>query len=212
MTHMEPEGWDPAAFPRILRLRRSQPTNTDDFYNLRLELSSPESGAGGGAACPYELTEAQTFYPLGDLASQPGLFNANPSDGYVYYLRPGIFYPTVPTPGAQSYWHFNLYGVGGAGTIDYAGDCVQNTLQFIVVGAGTLTVQTEIYAASPRPMAGSWGVSPDAYANSIGSFTSGDLVEFEITADCVNIVRLYDGPGSPCGGKWGWSAAEWVPA
>jgi len=211
-THMAQEGYGTSTYFRVLRRRVTQPLNTDNDYDVQLDLSPQE---GISVSCPYEATAAGTFYPLGD---QPPTgpsewYAANVSDGVTYYLRPGIFYPTVPTPGAESQWHFIAHvGAGGAGSIDYAGDCVQNTLQFIVVGPGTLTVQTEIYGGSARPMAGSWGESPDAYANSIGMFTSGDEVEFTVTGECANVIRLYDGPGSPCGGKWGWSSAEWVPA
>jgi hypothetical protein len=213
-SHLATEGFGSFTWFRVLS-RTVKPLVSEDpqLYELQLKLSPQE--AAPVSSCGYPLTEAGTFYPLGD---QPPTgpsewYAANVSDGFTYYLRPGIFYPTVPTPGAESQWHFIAHvGAGGAGSIDYAGDCVQNTLQFMPVGPGTLTVQTEIYGGSPRPMAGSWGESPDAYANSIGSFTSGDEVEFVVTGECVNIVRLYDGPGSPCGGKWGWSSAEWVPA
>lgn len=211
MTHMEPEGWDPAVFPRILRLRRSQPTNTDDWYNLKLDLSSPTPGGGGGA-CPYEATEAQTFYPLGCTHTDDPGFCWGLSDGVVSYLKPGIGWPVVPSPGSLGTFHFAVYGSGGPGTIDWAGDCVQSNLQFIVIGPGTLSVQTEIWEGAPRSMSGSWGESPDAYAHSIDPFTSGDIAVFEITGECINIVRLYDGPDYVCGGKWGWSAAEWEPA
>lgn len=40
MSHMAPEGWDPGQYARILRLRKSQ--NTDDYYDLVLELSPQE--------------------------------------------------------------------------------------------------------------------------------------------------------------------------
>jgi hypothetical protein len=215
MSHMAPEGWDPAIYARILRLRRTQPRNTDAFYDLAMDLSPQEEGPGD-TSCPYELTEAGTFYPIGFDQVQDGWnWSAQPSDGVVYYLRPGYSYPTVPTVGHLGNWHFPAPldpSEKGAGSANYAGDCAQNTLQFILVGAGTLTVQTEVYAASPQIMAGSWGESPDAYANSVGTFTSGDAVEFVLTGECVNIVRLYDGPGQTCGGKWGWSEAVWVPA
>lgn len=213
-SHYGPEGYDDFTWFRVTERTLRPHTKGAKLYDVDLSLSPQEAGIAA-SACPYETTPAGDYYPLGD---QPPTgpsewYDANPSDGFTYYLRPGIFYPTVPTPGAQSAWHFIAHvGAGGAGSIDYAGDCVQNSLQFMPIGPGTLTVQTEIYGGSVRPMGGSWGEGPDAYANSIGTFSSGDEVEFVVTGECVNLIRLYDGPGSPCGGKWGWSVAHWEPA
>lgn len=217
-THTVPEGYSSFTWYRVLERRLSHIGSPggipeapgEPLYKLALRMVPQEASAV--SACPYELTPTGDFYPLGDLASEDGMFHSNPSDGVVQYARPGIFYAVTPTPGAESYWHFNQYGVGGPGTIDYAGDCVSNQLRFVVVGAGTLTVQTEIFGGSPRPMAGAWGPSPGGFENSIGTFTSGDEVEFVVTGDCANVVILMDGPGSPCGGKWGWSVAHWEAA
>jgi hypothetical protein len=214
-SHFAPEGYDSFTWYRVLERRLSHvispgglPDAPDEpLYKLGLRLSPQLEGEP--SACSYEATEAQTFYPLGGSMETS---HSNPSDGVVQYARPGIFYATVPTPGADGVWHFPLFGAGGAGTIDYAGDCAANQLRFVVVGPGTLTVQTEIYGGSPRPMAGAWGPSPGGFENSIGTFTSGDAVEFVIDGECANVVILTDGPGSPCGGKWGWSVAHWEAA
>ncbi len=208
-SHLTTEGYGSYTWFRILEVGKKTLLKPAALYELRLKLSPQEAGSEG--ACGYDATPDGTFYPLGQGGTGPGDSHSQPSDGVVSYERPGIYYPVLPSPGAESMWHFPAYGAGGPGTIDYAGDCVQNQLQFIVVGSGTLTVQTETYG-STRPMAGSWGASPDAYAHSIGAFTSGDEVVFDVTGECVTIIRLYDGPGSPCGGKWGWSVATWVGA
>ena len=56
----------------------------------------------------------------------------------------------MPTIDHIGNWNFPepYIGGGGPGTIDYAGDCAQNNLRFIVVGPGTLTIQTEMYGVT----------------------------------------------------------------
>lgn len=210
MVHLAPEGWAAGSgrWARIARQRISQPLKTDFDYDVALHLLPQEDAPA--SACGYDATPGGSFYPLGQ--GPEGDSHSNPSDGVVQYARAGVYYAVTPMPGAESIWHFPQYGAGGAGTIDYAGDCTGNQLRFVLVGPGTLTVQTEIHASGVRPMAGSWGPSPGGFENSIGAFSSGTEVEFDITGDCANVVILGDGPGSPCGGKWGWSVATWVPA
>ncbi len=48
MTHMAPEGWDPAQYARILRKRITQPLNTDFDYDVALDLSPQEAGPAQG--------------------------------------------------------------------------------------------------------------------------------------------------------------------
>jgi hypothetical protein len=211
MSHLTPEGWASGRYARILRARKSMPLD-EDIYKVSLDLSPQEAGTAGCVGA----TESQIFYPLELVDPENNGFQWGVSDGVVYYLLPGLFWPTTPMVGHLGRFNFGTYGAGGEGSTAFAGDCAYNFLQFLVVGNGTLTIQTEVYAGSTRPMAGSWGRSPDAYANSLGTFTSGDVVEAVITGatgnNCISVIRLYDGPGSPCGGKWGFSQAEWVAA
>lgn len=217
--HWGPEGYAGWTYFRVLE-RRVKPQVTSSApskYRIGLKLSPQEPAE---PTCSYARTESGVYYPLGGrevpLSATPGDTGTRAiSDGFSYYVRPGDFYPTSPDFGHYGRWHFGEYGVGGPGTIDYAGDCVQNTLQFIVVGNGTLTVQTEAYWSGSRPMGGSWGTGANAYLHSIGDFTSGESVEFVIDDtsapnDCIRLIRLYDGAGSACGGKWGWSSATWA--
>lgn len=68
MTHMANEGWDPAQYARILRKRITQPLNTDNDYDVHLDLSPQEDapaaaqivqtsfgfwGTGGSGLTPY---------------------------------------------------------------------------------------------------------------------------------------------------------------
>ena len=115
----------------------------------------------------------------------------------------------------KDYPNYPGYSGGGAGTTDYAGDCVYNTLQFIVVGDGTLDVQTKVYSSGTRPMSAYWFSPSSGASGSIADFNSGALVTVTITgttppSDCVRVIRFGDGAGSPCGGKWGWSSATWT--
>ena len=214
--HFGPEGYSGWTYMRVKerRVRPKARSSAPAVYEMSLRLSPQEAG-NVASSCPYELTPAGTYYPLGRVGDGWGNeVTPKPSDGVVYYLRPGVFYPSTPTPGYQGgwTWHFPELGVGGATTTDYAGDCVQNELRFILVGAGHVALQTKAHPTGTRPMSGSWGQEPNSYANSLGQWNSGALVEFDITGDCVNIVHIGDGSGSPCGGKWGWSSMVWTPA
>jgi hypothetical protein len=223
-THTAPEGYSDFTWYRILERRLSHIVSPggipeapgEPLYKIALRMVPQEGDAP--ASCPYELTATGDYYPLGFFQFDGWNWAANPSDGFTYYERGGYLFPVTPLPGFIGNVHFpmsagGLGAPGGAGAIDYAGDCAfGNTFQWMPVGPGVLTVQTEIFDGSPRPVAFSWGESPDAYTNSVGTFTTGDEVEITVTGECVNLVRMYDGPGSPCGGKWGYSLAHWEAA
>lgn len=215
-SHFATEGYGSFTWMRVLE-RTVRPMESDAFaYEIALKLV-PQEAADPADACDDDATPAGTHYPLGGTVIDDPGFLWGISDGVVYYLKPGLFYPTTPTPGLAGTFHFAQYGTGGAGSIDWAGDCVQSTLRFIVVGNGTLTVQTEIYAGSPRPMSVSKSTAAShPEREHVANFTSGESVAVTIddtgAADCVRIIDFGDGPNSPCGGKWGWSSAVWVAA
>lgn len=210
--HWGPEGYAGWTYFRVLE-RRVKPLLRDDppsVYRIGLRLSPQEPAE---PQCAYARTESGVFYPLGDNGDGT---NIHPNYGgpVIYYLRPGIFYPVAPMENHESLWHFPRYGAGGAGTTDYAGDCAQNTLQFIVVGDGTGVLQSKVFDTGTRPMSGTWGPPSNPYQNSLGIWDSGASKTITITGtsapnDCVRVIRIGDGPGS-CGGAWGWSSFTWT--
>jgi len=215
--HWGPEGYSGWTNFRVLE-RRVKPelrSSPPAVYRVHLKLSPQEPAE---PTCSYPRTPSATYYPLGahHCHDQFDLCVNTSEDGVVYYLRPGLFYPTTPMPGYfDMTWHFGEWQQGGAGTIDYAGDCVANTLQFIVVGNGTLEVHTAAYPSGSRPMSAYFFSPTTGASTSLGTFTSGATVTATISdtvapSDCVRVVRFHDGPGSPCGGKWGWSQAVWT--
>lgn len=160
----------------------------------------------------YTPTPSDTYYPLGgNMATQL----PNPSDGVVYYFRPGLAQPYVPTVGYVGRWHYPAYQAGGLGTIDYAGDCVQNYLILMTVGNGTWTIQTERYAGQVRALAVLQGPDID-HMNQVASLASGDSVEVVVDdatdGDCIRVTVVRDVSWPTCGSKWGWSEAVWVAA
>ena len=209
LTHLATEGWDPARYALILRKRITQPLNTDNDYDVALDLSPQETPPVPDVCNDlYAPTASATFYPLGGSGSTP-----NPSDGVVYYFRPGIAEPYVPTVGYVGKWHFPAYSAGGAGNIDYAGDCVQNHLILMTVGNGTWTIQTERYAGLVRAI----GVYRGPNFNSttlVSSINSGDSAVITVSdatdGDCVRVVVVKDVSWPTCGSKWGWSEAVWA--
>lgn len=205
MTHLATQGYDSATYFRVVRRRITQPLDTDNDYDVRLDLVPQETPPTPDICTDlYPPTGSDTFYPLGSFVS----------DGVVYYWRPGFVVPSVPNPGMVGSWHFAALGAGGLGTIDYAGDCVQNRLIFVTVGNGTWTIQTERYGGTTRALAISLGPTFDSAVN-VAFINSGDSVEVTIDdtsdGDCVRLVVIAD-RGLACGSKWGWSQADWVAA
>jgi len=214
-THLR--GYTAYTWVRILRRTVSQPqVGTDvgganeDWYQLVLDVSPQE---GFVAACSDGDTPHGTYYPLGGSGSYA---RATTSSDISYYSRPGLAAPTTPTPGWSGSWNFGLMGAGGVGTIDYGGDCVQNSLRFILVGNGTLTIQTERYLGSIRGF-DVYVTNPyTGVATYVGAYNSGDAVAVVISGvaspTCVRYIDLQgfggDGHGG-CGSKLGWSSAVW---
>jgi nucleoid-associated protein YgaU len=193
---------------RVVKRNVKQQQMTPELYVIDLELSPMPDVL----ECNYDLTEDGTYGLLPNTS-----FYIHPSDGVLYYLRPGLYYPVAPTPGFVGNWHFGLYATGG---VDYMGDCVQNTLRIIVVGNGTMTIQTETYLGGVRGFGvwkGKGAPSTLGPTEFIGNYSSGDAVEVVIDdavdGDCVRIIDIKDVGGTGkggCGGKMGYSSVTWV--
>lgn len=209
LPHLKTQRHAQSAFSWWRITQRSVATlaKTDQLYTVDLELSPQESAyVPGNCVDLYPGTASGTRYPLGSFTS----------DGVVYYYRSGYAAPLVPDATYVGSWHFAELGAGGLGTIDFAGDCVQNNLVFMTVGNGTWTIQTERYGGTVRALYVAKG--PEYSSTTIvDTINSGDSVVVTISdavdGDCIRVVKLYDvgGPGA-CGSKWGWSAAAWVAA
>lgn len=178
---------------------------SEQHYALDLTMEVPSDVSV--AAC--EVTPSGMFDPLGGSGS-----DANPSPGNVFYLRPGLFYPEVPTPGHQGTFHFPEWGSG----VDYAGTCTQSSIRVVVGGEGTLTVHTAIYSGTPRNL-----VARLIHATGDGGYVydetqtgvTGDDFTFDVSThagvNCYHWVDLTDA-GPECGGKFGFAGAEWESA
>jgi hypothetical protein len=181
-------------------------------YEIAMELVGDAPGSPG-VACSG-LTASGSFYPLGGSGNTP-----NPSGGNVFYWRPGITIPQVVTPGHQGIWHFPLYGAGGSGTVDQAGDCGQNRVRCLVVGDGTMVIHTSTVSSGRNLVA----ILCHADAGAPGGFVvdetqyeaTGDDFTFNITThggvNCEHWVDVKD-VGDICGGKWGFAGFDWTAA
>jgi hypothetical protein len=194
---------------RVL-MRTVKPYNGD--YQITFDLAKPTQGVAA-ALCTGQ-TATGSFYPLGGSA---GI--ANESDGHVYYLRPGIEYPQVVTPDHQGIWHFPVYGAGGVGTVDQAGDCGQNTVRCMVEGEGEIEVHTSTVSASRNLVARLMHADPGDPAGYIIDETqygaTGTDFTFTVTTHgglaCTHWVDVQD-LGDICGGKWGFAGFDWTAA
>jgi hypothetical protein len=213
MQHATPEGWEPARFARILRKRITQPLNTDNDYNVAVDLS-PQETALAPATCSADDTDAATYFPLGGSGNTPNLVGTN----IAYYHRGGLTEPQAPDPAYQGSWHFPTYGVGGTGTTDYFASGMDNLLRFIVVGNGTLTIQTERWQGQPQPCTVVVEHVVAGIPQVVGSTltgTAGEATEVEITTaddpDCIHLVNLKaDLRVSGVHIGMGWSQAVWT--
>lgn len=142
----------------------------------------------------------------------------NPSDGNVFYLRPGITYPQEPTPGHVGSWHFPTFGAGGEGTVDSMGTCCLNIVRCCVVGEGTLVVHTADTGGTVNLIATLNHSEPSDPNGVVVEETqtgeAGDDFTFEITThagvNCTHWVDVTD--QGPCGTGWGFTGADWTAA
>jgi hypothetical protein len=167
---------------------------------LTIQMPSPDAAETCGQ------TDTTDLDPLGGVIADTG---------NVVYLRPGVTYPTEPAPGHEGSWHFGVFGAGGPGTIDYAGDCVQNRLRLLVEGEGTMVISMETYLGSARNLIARLMHSEAGMdvLDEQQSGTTASTFTFDVTTHngtyCTHYIDVRD-KGDICGGKWGWSGAEWT--
>lgn len=215
-SHLLTEGYGDFTWFRVLE-RTVKPLVTDpQLYELQLKLSPQE--AANSSSCPFELTESQSI-PLPTKVRPPGaVYDFAVSDGIVYYCRPGQLFPVFPTPGYEGAWHFETFGY--LGTADTFASGFQNELRFILIGSGTLTIETVQWESEPQPWTLQWeAVDPLTGATtqqSIQSGIAGDPAEVEIDIDasgsCISVIRLRADARSDAYIGMGWSGATWVAA
>jgi hypothetical protein len=197
------------------------------LYEIAMDLRAeepPDSATTGGGALPCVdinggPTPSQSFDPLGG-PTPTG--NPYPSGGNVFYLRPGLVYPIVPTPGHQGYCHFPTWGAGGSGSVDTWGDCCQNCLRVLVVGDGTLTISTvndgslkTLYAQLQHHRYNEFGTGGvTIYDQTVTGITPGDDIVIDVSthggANCTHWVDVKDTGAGSCGHGWGFNGAVWV--
>ena len=207
---------------RIAARTTRQLSSGSGLYELALDLRAeepPDSGTTGTSDEPCDAqTASDTFGPLGGSGS-----TANPSDGHVYYWRPGNARPiTVDAmTGVVGSWHFPVFGGG----TDYAGDCSQNRVRCMVEGSGTMTILTAEYSGQARTLRAilyhhQYGEGEEGDPTSgvdvideVLEQAAGTDFEFDITThdgeNCTHWVDVTD-TGGTCGSKWGFSGFEWV--
>lgn len=190
---------------------------TPDRYTLDLKLSPQETST---TVCgSLALTLDGDYWPLGGATD---FFNATDGINPFYMCRPGLAFPVVPTTGFIGRWFFKTFGSsgGGPGTVDSAGDGVGNTLRAVVVGNGTLTVQTVNVEG-----VGTFNVTVKRQTNpgtptsesdftivSTTAYSTGDA--YSVTIDdavspyCVSIIEA----DTIASKDMGWSGGVWVSA
>jgi hypothetical protein len=205
-----PYGLNAFTWCRILRREAKQDELTPDLYQVVLELSPPVQPAP--AFCSNGATAGGTY--------GPNLSATTNSDGLIFYTRPGLVFPHVPTPGFVGGWNFPSYNSGG---IDYAGDCVGNHVIIVVAGNGTATVPvlfgggatghtwqaSQIYI---DPVSGVQTVAQTITGN-VGNPVVMTITNWsQIGGPCYSWIDISEGAG-PCGSNWaGFDGFTWVPA
>ena len=210
---------------RIAARTIRQLSSGSGLYELALDLRAeepPDSGTTGTGDEPCDAqTASDTFDPLGGTGS-----TSNPSDGHVYYWRPGLVRPITvdATTGVVGSWHFPVFGRRCA--TDYAGDCAQNRVRCLVEGAGTMTIHTAAYegviATAAARSCTTTGTARARKATRRRASTSstrsssgaaGADFEFDISThdgeNCTHWVDVSD-IGGACGAGWGFEGFDWV--
>jgi hypothetical protein len=181
-------------------------------YEITFDLAKPTQGTT--TALCSNLTATGSFYPLGGSGVIP-----NASDGHVFYLRPGITYPQTEDVGHIGSWHFPVFGAGGMGTVDQAGDCGQNIVRCMVTGDGTMVISTSTVSSSRNLVARLCHADPSSPLGYVVDETqheaTGDDFTFTISTHgglaCTHWVDVTD-VGDTCGGKWGFAGFDWTAA
>lgn len=178
-------------------------------YRIHVELDIGLPAAAAPGDCAAEATPSGTYPPLnGEITD---------ADGVVYYGSVGDPTPEVPTPGHTGGWPFPDYGTGGSP--DYAGDCATAKIVLIVVGAGTISVETAQYT-QPRNLTATLlhrhTGDPDPTLDETQTGVAGDTFDFTVSThggtECIHWVDVRESEGGSCGDKFGFAGATWVSA
>lgn len=181
---------------------------SEDHYLLKLELIANRSAAAA-AICEggeYSLTPTGTYPPNNSATTAAA--------GVVYYGRAGTPAPELPTPGFVGNPNFPEYGTGGSP--DFIGDCAASYVRVMVVGEGTLSVQTAIYSGSARGLqAQLLHTGAPTVTDQTQAGTTGDTFTFDVSThggtECIHWVDIVD-DAAVCGGKFGFVGATWTQA
>lgn len=126
------------------------------------------------------------------------------SHGLIFYSRPGLGPPTVPTPGYHGTWFFPVFD----GTADFNCDAISQE-RLLVVGPGTMTIHTTNQKRGGATLAATFtaevwkkvdGVGvPDVLLDTVIGTPGVDL-EIDIpnddATDCIHYVEVYGNSGS----------------
>jgi len=175
------------------------------YYRLQLELS-----ASGRTPTTPPISAACSG--LGIAITAAGTYEGNHSattqePGNLFYFKPGLSTPVVPTVGFAGVWNFPVY------VDDAAGDASENQVRILVAGSGTLTVELATYTGGPHVFEGELWYGP--LAGDIHETYSGIATgarEYSIPADehCYHWIELGD-DGTATGGKWQFVSWTWAP-
>ena len=163
----------------------------------------------GPVSCEGQ-TPSQHFAPLNGFTTDAG--------GYTYYQRAGTIMPTVPTPFyTGNSWHFYIFGSGGSP--DRCGNCVTNSIQWLLTGDGVLTVPT-----APGPSSRNAVLQIEVWHKEMGLAAVRDYLSPPAPAGetfvapvsshghkvCLHRVKLYEF-SADCGGTMvKYSGADWT--
>lgn len=213
--HVTTEGYGSFTWFRVLR-RQLKPLLRDvapAIYEMRLTLSPQEAPE---PTCSYPSTPAGYYYPLG--GDNPGIDIARPSDGIVFYCRSGLQFPNFPWVGFIGRWHFPTWG--GPVSPDYFASGFGNELRFVIIGNGTLAINTVTYQAQPQPytvltnhvQANGSNLLVDSQTGTAGDTTT-IVISTASAPNCTHVVSLRADRrlnGTYIG--MGWSSILWTPS
>lgn len=194
---------------RVVRCTLAPTNDLATHYSMALELlaprpvESPSTECSGGA---YDLTPSGYYPPL----------NQDDNDGsIVYYLRAGVVWPIVPTPGAEGGLIFRTLGAAGSPDMGEAPYWANEHVRFIVVGAGTLVVSPYSSGALSNctlklyhDLAGT-----PVLDGTVAGTTAADLTIDVLThsgAYCVHWVQLEYPATEPSTLDFGFAGATWT--
>jgi hypothetical protein len=227
-THMSPEGYaaDYVNMRVASRTVRQIPEGAgiSNAYEIAMDLRAesppgppvPEPGSPVACINLEPGIEAQSFPPLGN--GTGGNAADRPSPYVLQYHRAGLLEIKEPQavgtlPDDYNSWQFPVFGAGGAGTADYAGANIGNSIRIVTISAGTLSID----GFFSHGTSGSWKlvyyVGSTEFieqSGSIGVDGSPPSVTVPLDDHCNHVWILYNwssaGPG-----RFTFQGASWVP-